>query len=155
MLGWNYKVRDEKGVRMEYSNYKNLVASPEAHVEFLRIVDSHLEKATDRGDLCHRLNVAITVGGEPFSQARHLTALELNSDAWELESTADAVKVEIAALSQKIKAVDSGYDLPHFTASFEWMVRDLKERGVEVEGGLDFGEEEPERGVDFGPQMSP
>lgn len=141
---------------MEYSSYKDLVASPEAHVEFLRVIDSHLEQGKGDGHLYKRLNAAVKVGGEPFSQARHLTALEGNSDAWELDDADDAIKVEIATLSQKIKAADPGYDIPHFTVAFEWMIRDMKERGVEVEGGLDFSEEPVlESGTDYDARMSP
>ncbi|WP_240533845.1 hypothetical protein [Aeromonas veronii] len=48
---------------MEYSSYKDLVASPEAHVEFLRVIDSHLEQGKGDGHLYKRLNAAVKVGG--------------------------------------------------------------------------------------------
>lgn len=141
---------------MEFNSYKDLVATPEAHLEFLRVIDSHLVEGKESGHLYKSLNATIKVGGEPFSQAKHLTAMESNSDDWELESTSDAVKVEIVALSEKIKAADSGYDVPHFTIGYEWMIREMKERGVKVEAGLDFSEKPVrESGVDYDSRMAP
>lgn len=134
----------------EYGSYNELVNSPEAHVEFLRTVSQDIDQPNGTGCLYERMAASIKVNKAPFSQAKHLTALESNSDGWDLDETADSVKVEIVQLSAKVKEVDSGYDIPHFTSGFEWMIRDMRERGVKVEGGLNFEKEkEVVRGVDY------
>ena len=62
------------------------------------------------------------VGGSPFSQARHLLALEKASgDLWEPEETSPAVLKDVIELAERIRDFDSGYDVPHFTVGHEWM----------------------------------
>lgn len=134
----------------EYASYKDLVKTPEAHVEFLRVIGQEIDDPKGTGSLYARLSSSVRVKDAPFSQAAHLTALESNSDGWDMDEVADSVKVEIAQLSAKVKEADPGYDVPHFTTGFEWMIRDLRERGVSVEGGLHFEQEkEAVSGVDY------
>ena len=109
----------------EYTSYKDLTATPEKHLDFLRVVDSHIN--TGGADYYNGLKADVKVNGEAFSQARHLTVLESQSDGWDFEETPEGVKSEIAYLSEKIKAADAGYDLPHFTTGYQWMLSQLKE----------------------------
>lgn len=134
----------------EYASYKDLVKTPDAHVEFLRVIGQEIDVPNGTGSLYARLSSSVRVKDAPFSQAAHLTALESNSDGWDMDEVADSVKVEIAQLSSKVKGAEPGYDVPHFTTGFEWMIRDLRERGVSVEGGLHFKKEkEAVSGVDY------
>ena len=45
--------------------------------------------------------------------------------------------LEIVDLTSRIKQADPGYDLAHFTTGYEYMITEMKERGVEVNAGLD------------------
>ena len=67
------------------------------------------------------LRESIEVAGQPFTQARHLVQLERHSDGWDLEATKPEILREVIQLSEGLKAVDEGLDLPHFTTGFEWM----------------------------------
>jgi hypothetical protein len=77
-----------------------------------------------------RLASDVRVGGKAFSQTSHLSALEAESDGWELDEADDALKLEMVALTRQIKQQDPGYDLAHFTHGFEYAVQEMSERGV-------------------------
>lgn len=124
----------------DYQDYKTLVASAEAHVSFLREVADVADAAKVDSQPMHlRLASAIRVGGKPFSQTSHLSALEAESDGWGLDEAEDALKLEMVALSRLIKQEDPGYDLAHFTHGFEYAVQEMKERGVLVGGDGELG----------------
>lgn len=133
----------------EYSSYKEITETPERHRDFLRVVNAHIEN--NSADYYTGLKNAVKVNGEAFSQARHLTVLESQSDRWDFDETDNATKREIANLSHKIKAADPGYDLPHFTTGFDYMVSTTKARTpAEV-----FKEETPENAVKERPELAP
>ncbi len=120
-----------------YDNYQKLVESPESHATFLRNTNRLIAQDFKGGDSLYAfMTNTLTVGGEKFSQVKHLTALERESDRWDFDKVAIATKVEIAALSAKFKSLDPGYDLAHFTFGHEAMIRDMKERGIEVNTDL-------------------
>ena len=129
----------------EYGSWKEITATPEAHLEFLRGVDASLQGGLDGKNLYQKLAQEITVAGKPFSQAFHLNNLESNSGNWDTDETPDPVKLEIIQLTSKIKAADPGYDMAHFTTGYEYMISEMKERGVEVNAGLDHGDPAPAR----------
>lgn len=113
-------------MKMEVADYTDMVATPEAHLEFLRHATTLAEAIPETGqDAARKLNSAlresIEVAGQPFSQARHLVQLERYSDAWDLEETSPQVLREIVQLSDQIKAFDSGLDVPHFTTGYEYI----------------------------------
>lgn len=112
---------------MKIDDYKEIVATPQAHVEFLRHVVSLMDGVSAQGQdasrqLYAKMRDGIEVGGTQFSQARHLLALEKHSgDHWDLEETPPAVLREVLDLSQKIQAFDPGYQVSDFTVGSEWM----------------------------------
>lgn len=113
---------------MKFQDYKEIVATPQAHLEFLRHVTSLIDgiDEADAPTAARKLHTAlrdtVEVGGSPFSQARHLLALEKASgDLWESEETSPAVLRDVIELSERIRDFDSGYDVPHFTVGHEWM----------------------------------
>lgn len=112
-------------MKFEAADYTDMVATPEAHLEFLRHTSKLAEAIPEGQDGARKLNTAlresIEVAGQPFSQPRHLVQLERYSDAWDLEETSQEVLREMVQLSEKIKAFDGSYDLPHFTTGFEYI----------------------------------
>lgn len=121
---------------MKINDYKDLVATPQAHVEFLRHVVGLMEGVAGEGQDASRqlystMRDGIDVGGTQFSQARHLLALEKSSgDLWDLEETSPQVLREALDLSQKIQEFDPGYKVRDFTVGVEWM--------KELAGDADF-----------------
>ncbi|MFP3500539.1 hypothetical protein SB759_40640, partial [Pseudomonas sp. SIMBA_059] len=63
----------------EYSSWKEITATPEAHLDFLRVVDAKLDEGLGGKNLYEKLAKEITVDGKPFSQAFHLNNLENHS----------------------------------------------------------------------------
>lgn len=111
---------------MKFDDYQQIVKTPENNVEFLRHVVSVIdglgaEGAEGSRKLHTALRDGVEVGGAPFSQARHLVALEKASGDWEHDEVAPAVLQETLALSQRIHDFDPGYNVPHFTVGYEWM----------------------------------
>lgn len=117
---------------MEYPNYKALVATPEVHANFLESIAEKASEINDPGGLYLWMKTRMTVDGQPFSQAKHLNALEMGSSTWEVEEMAPEMTEKIVNHSVAIAKVDKGYDLPFFTSGFHLLVEDLKERGVPV-----------------------
>jgi hypothetical protein len=95
------------------------------------------------------------VEGKAFSQAFHLNKLEASSNGWDTDETPDPVKLEIVELTSRIKEADPGYDLAHFMVGYEYMISEMKERGVEVNAGLDHSDPVPKNrsGSDYEPGM--
>ncbi|ADR62040.1 MULTISPECIES: hypothetical protein [Pseudomonas] len=139
----------------EYSNWKEITATPEAHLEFLRVIDGKLEEGLGGRNLYEKLSKEITVEGKAFSQAFHLNKLEASSNGWDTDETPDPVKLEIVELTSRIKEADPGYDLAHFMVGYEYMISEMKERGVEVNAGLDHSDPVPKNrsGSDYEPGM--
>ena len=113
---------------MKIQDYKEIVATPQAHLEFLQHVTGLMDgiDEADAATAARKLHTAlrdtVEVGGSPFSQARHLLALEKASgDLWEPEETSPAVLKDVIELSERIRDFDSGYDVPHLTVGHEWM----------------------------------
>lgn len=122
---------------MEYPNYKALVATPEAHADFLSAIAEKAEEIKDPGGLYLWMTTRIQVDGKPFSQVKHLNALENESDGWDVEDMAPGVPEKIVNHSAAISKLDKGYDLPFFTSGFHLLVEDLKERGIPVPESVD------------------
>ena len=113
---------------MKFQDYKEIVSTPQAHLDFLRHVSGLVDgiHEADAPTAARKLHTAlrdsVEVGGSPFSQARHLLALEKASgDVWEPEETSPVVLQQVIELSERIRDFDSGYDVPHFTVGHEWM----------------------------------
>lgn len=117
----------------QYANYNEITATPEKHLNFLRELNAHVNEGLgSRGSLFEKAAKSITVDGKPFSQSFHLNKLESHSDNWDFDEVSDPIKVEIFQLSEAIKAADSTYDIQHFTTGYEYMVGDMKDRGVDI-----------------------
>ncbi|MDH1305319.1 hypothetical protein N5C40_02080 [Pseudomonas fulva] len=138
-----------------YNDWNEITATPEAHRDFLRVVDASVQAGASGQDLYHKLNREITVADKPFSQAFHLNNLERNSSGWDTDETPDPVKLEIVELTSRIKQADPNYDLAHFMVGYEYMIEEMKERGVEVNAGLDHTDPAPKRlsGSDYEPGL--
>ena len=119
------------------------------------MVDASLDEGLGGKNLYQKLAQEITVDGKAFSQAFHLNNLENNSGNWDTDETPDPVKLEIVSLTSKIKQADPGYDMAHFTVGYEYMISEMKERGVDVDAGLDHSDPAPARtsGSDYEPGM--
>jgi len=143
------EARNDKSARqvLEYGSYKELVASPEAHAAFLQQINVLIPENGDRREFFQNLKDNVKVNGEPFSQVKHLTTLENSSERWDLEESPDALKLTIAKLSQRFKTIDSGYDLAHFTAGYEYALAEMKGRGLKVENALNLSEFAPDQKV--------
>ncbi|MEN9194502.1 hypothetical protein WH212_09560 [Xanthomonas perforans] len=107
-----------------YGSYRELVATPEDHVAFLRVVAEHINGDDDATMLYRRLGAAVKVAGKPFSQASHMLALE---------TIPDATQLELIQLSRAIHDADPGYNVPFFTVGMEYMRRQLHERGIDAD----------------------
>lgn len=117
----------------QYENYNQITATPEKHLNFLRELNAHVNEGLgSRGSLFEKATKSIAVDGKPFSQSFHLNKLESHSDGWDFDDVPDPVKVEIFQLSEAIMAADSSYDVKHFTSGYEYMVEDMKDRGVDI-----------------------
>ncbi len=114
---------------MQIESYDEITATPQAHTEFLRHVVS-LMGVIDTNDsgaarqLYSVMRDGIDVDGKPFSQARHLLALENASGAWCVEDTSPEVLRELLSLSEQIQGFDPGYKVCDFTVGYQW-IRDL------------------------------
>lgn len=111
---------------MKIESYKAVVATPQAHTEFLRHVAGLMERVEGTGQEAARqlytsMRDGIDVGGNPFSQARHLHALEDASDSWDVEETPPEVLRELLSLSEKIQGFDPGYTVCDFTVGYHWI----------------------------------
>lgn len=118
-------------MQRQFGNYNEITATPETHLEFIQSVADQLS-GLDATNLYEHLKKNIEVDGKPFSQAAHLIKLENNSYNWDFDEVEDEVKVKIVEATGKIAQVDPHYDLGHFTTGFDYMVNDLKERGIPV-----------------------
>ena len=111
---------------MKIESYKAVVATPQAHTEFLRHVVDLMERVEGSGQEAARqlytsMRDSIDVGGNPFSQARHLHALEDASDSWDVEETSPEVLRELLSLSEQIQGFDPGYTVCDFTVGYHWI----------------------------------
>ena len=111
---------------MKIESYKAVVATPQAHTEFLRHVVDLMERVEGSGQEAARqlytsMRDSIDVGGNPFSQARHLHALEDASDSWDVEETPPEVLRELLSLSEQIQGFDPGYTVCDFTVGYHWI----------------------------------
>ena len=111
---------------MKFNNYKEVVVTPQAHTEFLRhVVDLMAQVEGDGKDAARQLYMSmrdsINVGGNEFSQARHLHALEYASGSWHVEETPPEILREMLSLSERIQGFDSGYSVCDFTVGFQWI----------------------------------
>ncbi len=111
---------------MKIESYKAVVATPQAHTEFLRHVVDLMERVEGSGQEAARqlytsMRDSIDVGDNPFSQARHLHALEDASDSWDVEETPPEVLRELLSLSEQIQGFDPGYTVCDFTVGYHWI----------------------------------
>ena len=111
---------------MQLGAYDEIVATPQAQSEFLRhVVD--LMGPLDESDpgaarqLYSAMREGIDVGGKPFSQVRHLLALERASESWDVEATSPEVLRELLSLSEQIQGFDPGYKVCDFTVGYHWI----------------------------------
>lgn len=116
--------------QMQYASYKEITATPEAQADFLRNVREGFESQQTAVQLHDYMRKNIQVGGEPFSQVRHLTTLENASYDWDLDETPAAVRKALAENAEALHQVERGYDVPHFITGFEAMVVELRGQGV-------------------------
>ena len=125
---------------MEFSNYSQMTNSVDSHIAFLRTVNDVAGGLKPGQTLLTELN-KMSVGGKPFSAARHLTTLEDQSDAWDLvtnqledrAAAPDSKKVEVIRLTKSIMEKDPSYDLAFHTTGYQAMVNDLASRNVPLE----------------------
>lgn len=127
---------------MQYTSYKAINASPESQAQFLSSVREGYEAHTQGNDRPYPLHEYmrrnIEVGGEPFSQVKHLIALENDSYDWDLDETPVAVRKSLSESAEALHQIERGYDVPHFITGFESMVNDLKEQGVILDNERKF-----------------
>lgn len=117
----------------EYANYNEITATPEKHRDFLRELNALVNDGLGaRNSLFEKAAKAIVVDGKPYSQSFHMNKLESHADGWDFDEVADPLKVEIYQLSEAIKSADSTYDVQHYTTGYEYMVDDMKDRGVDI-----------------------
>ena len=119
---------------MEYKSYKAINASPESQAQFLSAVrdgyEAHTQGNAKPDPLYIYMRNSIEVGGEPFSQVKHLIALENDSYDWDLDAAPVAVRKTLAESAEALHQIERGYDVPHFITGFDSMVNELKEKGV-------------------------
>lgn len=111
---------------MKMAAYKEVVADPQANTEFLRHVVGLIEGIEGQVDggarkLYSLMRESIDVGGNAFSQARHLLALEDASESWDAEETPPEVLREMLQLSEQIQEFDPGYKVCDFTVGYGWL----------------------------------
>ena len=120
--------------QMQYASYKAINASPETQAQFLSSVvdgyEAHRQGNATPDPLHEYMRKNIEVGGAPFSQVKHLTALENDSCDWDLDATPVEVRKALAESAEALHRIERGYDVPHFITGFKAMVIDLKEHGV-------------------------
>lgn len=112
---------------MQYESYKAITATPETQAEFLRLTRESYESNSKAGEALHEfMGNNIQVGGKPFSQVKHLTALEDDSYDWDFQATSTDVKKALIADATALHELDQGYDLPHFITGYEAMAQDFQ-----------------------------
>lgn len=116
-----------------YESYKTITATPMAHIAFLEVVVQEIKNPSSLKRLYERLADTISINGQPFSQAKHLQMLDNLSDDWDITEMSDDLKQRMIPLINHIKTVDAGYDIGGFIHGYDWMLRDLEERGVTIQ----------------------
>lgn len=111
---------------MKIESYNAVVATPQAHTEFLRHVVDLMGRVEGSGQEAARqlyttMRDGIDVGGNPFSQARHLHALEAASESWGVEAIPQQVLLDLLSLSEQIQGFDAGYAVCDFTVGYHWI----------------------------------
>lgn len=142
----------------QYPSYKVITATPEVQADFLRNVREGFESQVQVGQtaapLHEYMSKNIQVGGEPFSQVKHLTALENDSCDWDLDGVTVEVRKSLAEDAEALHSAECGYDVPHFITGFTAMVSGLKEQGVILDLERKAEPKEPRLGnvsADFDP----
>lgn len=119
------------GKVMQFESYKAITATPQTQAEFLRHTRESYEANSKAGEALHEfMGNNIQVGGKPFSQVKHLTALEDDSYDWDFQATSADVKKALIADATALHGLDQGYDLPHFITGYEAMVQEFKKEAA-------------------------
>jgi serine/threonine-protein kinase HipA len=127
---------------MQFDSYKAITATAQTQADFLHTTRQNYASDSRPGEALHEFMArSIEVNGKPFSQVRHLTALEEDSYDWDLDAAPAALRRTLAADARALYAADHGYNLPHFMTGFEAMVQHLQP--------------EPPAGVDRQPTVKP
>jgi hypothetical protein len=117
---------------MNFPDYKSLVGSAAKQADFLSNVVAAAQAAP--GDsLSAVLKREFAVGGAPFDQVKYLTALESHSDEWDLDEASQETQERLVRGALAVKALDPGFDVPHFIHGFQFTVNNLQDKGVNVE----------------------
>lgn len=123
--------------QMQYASYKAITATPQTQADFLREVregyEAHVQSSEKPHPLHEYLRRNVQVGGEAFSQVKHLTALENDSYDWDLDEAPVEVRKALAEHAEALHQIERGYDVPHFITGFTAMVNGLKEQGVNLD----------------------
>ena len=120
---------------MRLDSYADIVKTPEAHLAFLRHVSEVLETIpADQvdniaGALYGALRNSVEVGGKPFSEARHLVALERASEDWDLDALSEVEWAEVVSRTARLVKADGGYALDRFVVGYELIGERAQEAG--------------------------
>jgi hypothetical protein len=119
---------------MKFDSYKTMVKTPEAVASFFGEVAQNFKlEGKENERLFQFLTRTVSVDGKPFSQAKHLVALEDQSGNWDLPELPQPVQQSLATNALEIHKLDQGYDVPSFIVGFESMARDLQGKGIELD----------------------
>ena len=122
---------------MRCDSYDELVQTPERHLGFLREIAPVALEMDNPAKLYLWMHTRIQVADQPFSQAKHLMALEKASQRWDLESLDLSSQEEVVRLSMAISKTDPGYDVSHSLSGFSWLKEEAESQGVDFSMAAD------------------
>lgn len=95
------------------SSYNDIANSPDAHLKFFQMV-KNVVSAEQFDDSSKKplevLTSAIEVGGKPFSISKHISALDMRSDEWELFEAERPTMEALLEAHQYFKSIEPSYD---------------------------------------------
>lgn len=95
------------------ASYDDIAASPQSHLKFCQmvksIVDASVVDGTNKKPL-EALASTVQVGGKPFSIAKHILALDMRSDEWDLFEADKPVVEALQQAHQYFKSLEPSYD---------------------------------------------
>lgn len=96
------------------SSYNDFTASAQSHIQFYQMVRSVIEaeRFEDKPKKpLEALTSKVSVGGKPFSMAKHITTIDMRSDEWDLFEADEKTIAQLHEAHQYFKTViDPTYD---------------------------------------------
>lgn len=132
---WGEAVKmDQFSKPLVLRNYQEIVSSPQVQAKFFAEIGERVAMNMKPGERLDQFMARnVQVDGKPFSQASHLSKLEIASGEWDLDEAPAEVRTQLAQGSMSLRAIQPEYDASKFILGFEYMVGELRASGVQIE----------------------